>query len=66
MSINIKKVVVGPLMTNCYIVEKNETCLIIDPGDEKEKIINNITFSPIAILVTHSHNDHIGVIKKII
>ena len=41
MSINIKKVVVGPLMTNCYIVEKNETCLIIDPGDEKDKIIIN-------------------------
>ena len=36
-SINIKKVVVGPLMTNCYIVEKNENCFIIDSGDEKEK-----------------------------
>lgn len=65
MCINIKKVVVGPLMTNCYIVEKNETCLIIDPGDEKEKIINNITFPPIAILVTHGHNDHIGVLEPL-
>lgn len=65
MSINIKKVVVGPLMTNCYIVEKNEACLIIDPGDEKEKIINNITFPPIAILVTHSHNDHIGALESL-
>ena len=35
----IDKVVVGPLAENCYIVTKNEKTIIIDPGDEAQKII---------------------------
>ena len=38
---NIKTIVVGELEENCYIIEKNEQCIIIDPGDEVEKIIIN-------------------------
>jgi len=65
MNINIKKVIVGMLQTNCYIIEKNQKCLIVDPGDEYEKIINEIKKEPIAILVTHRHFDHIGALDKI-
>ena len=57
---NIKKVVVGRLQENCYILEKDEECIIIDPGDEVDKIIANITYPPIAILITHNHFDHVG------
>ena len=57
---NIKKVVVGLLQENCYIVEKDEKCIIIDPGDEIEKIIENIIYPPNAILITHNHFDHVG------
>ena len=35
----IKSVVVGSLETNCYILEKDGEILIIDPGDEANKII---------------------------
>ena len=38
----IKTIVVGPLQTNCYILTKNNQTLIIDPGDEPNKIINEI------------------------
>ena len=37
----IKIVKVGFLETNCYILENDKETLIIDPGDEAEKIINN-------------------------
>ena len=64
--LNIKRVVVGMLKENCYIVENDDTCLIIDPGDEAHKIINNITLKPIAILITHRHFDHIGALQEIV
>ena len=38
----IKTIKVGFLETNCYILTINDKCLIIDPGDEADKIIKNI------------------------
>ncbi|MGE7601233.1 MBL fold metallo-hydrolase [Peribacillus sp. NPDC097675] len=58
----------GPLQTNCYIVSKGEKCLIIDPGEEPQKIIQYIQtkkFKPLAILLTHAHFDHIGALDAI-
>ena len=60
----INKVVVGILETNCYILTKNNKCLIIDPGDEYNKIkeqINNKQL--VGIIVTHYHFDHIGALN---
>ena len=34
----IDKVVVGDLRCNCYILSINNECIVIDPGDEYEKI----------------------------
>ena len=61
---NIKIVVVGMLNTNCYIIENNDKCLIIDPGDEFDKIKNNITKNVVGILLTHKHFDHVGAVKE--
>jgi glyoxylase-like metal-dependent hydrolase (beta-lactamase superfamily II) len=60
----IDRVIVGVLDTNCYIISKNNKCIVIDPGDEFEKInkvINNKKI--VAIIVTHYHFDHIGALK---
>lgn len=59
---NIKVVVVGPLRTNCYIVEKGNSCIIIDPGADPDLIIRNIDKAKkvIGIFITHSHDDHVG------
>lgn len=60
----IHRVVVGYLEENCYILEKDGKVLVIDPGDEIDKIkevINNNKV--VGVLVTHSHFDHIGALS---
>ena len=62
----IKTVKVGILKTNCYILSIDDECLIIDPGAEAEKIINEISgLKPIGVIVTHYHFDHIGALNDI-
>lgn len=64
MKIDIVKV--GYLEENCYIVSNNDNCLVIDPGDESNKIIESIgNKKVIAILITHHHFDHIGALEEI-
>ncbi len=61
----IKTIKVGYLETNCYILIKDDEALIIDPGDEYNKIKENIkNLNVQAILITHHHFDHIGALKK--
>lgn len=60
----INRVVVGPLETNCYILIKDNKCLVIDPGDEIDKIkkvINNDNV--VGVLITHNHFDHVGALS---
>ena len=63
-----KRVPLGPLQTNCYLyAQPNGECLIIDPGEEAEKLIQIIRekkWKPIAILLTHAHFDHIGAVDR--
>jgi len=59
----ITKLTVGPLATNCWIYPiNNDDAVIIDPGDEADKIIftlKKLNLSPKYILLTHGHFDHI-------
>ena len=66
----IKKLVVGPLEENSYIVadEKTKQALVIDPGDEPDRIIElikNNAFEVKAIICTHAHFDHIGAVGDV-
>ena len=59
----IETIKVGYLKTNCYLIIKNQKCIIVDPGDEFEKIKNKIDtlkLTPIKVLITHHHFDHVG------
>ena len=64
----IKRLVVGPLQENCYIVSCGHTCVIIDPVDEANHIIQEIETDHLevkGILVTHGHFDHIGAVNEL-
>lgn len=62
----VKCLVVGNLETNCYLVIKNNECIIIDPGDNAKEIINECkNYNVLEIIVTHHHFDHIGALKEL-
>ncbi len=62
---DIKTVVTGYLDENCYILIKNGTCLIVDPGDNYQKIKEEIGENKVlGVLITHSHFDHIGALRN--
>lgn len=59
----INKVVVGSLYTNCYILSIDNKVLVIDPGDDIDKINKVISHKEvIGCIITHYHFDHIGCI----
>jgi len=66
----IRKLEVGPLSTNCYIVgsESSKEGMIIDPGDEARTILRSVEESGLdikLIVLTHGHLDHIGALKEV-
>ena len=62
----IKCIETGYLRENCYIVENNSSCIVIDPGDDFLKIEKNIEKPVVAVFVTHRHFDHIGALDKVL
>ncbi len=67
---NIIQLPLGPLQTNAYLLhqEKTNEMLIIDPGSEANRVIEKIeecNAKPIAILLTHTHFDHIGAVDEV-
>jgi glyoxylase-like metal-dependent hydrolase (beta-lactamase superfamily II) len=66
----IENIVVGPLQVNCFIAydEDSLEALVVDPGDEAEKIIRLIEARKLKvshIVCTHAHFDHIGAVSKL-
>lgn len=60
----IDRVIVGDLETNCYILSKDNKCIVIDPGDEINKINKVIDGKEVVgVIVTHYHFDHIGALN---
>lgn len=61
---NIETCKVGPIQTNCYIIEDDGELLVIDPGDDLTVINADVRARPVReIVVTHAHWDHIGALS---
>ncbi|MCP3942266.1 MAG: MBL fold metallo-hydrolase [Desulfobacteraceae bacterium] len=66
----IKKLAVGPIMANCFILgcENTKESVVIDPGDDIDKILMELANSELKvkyIINTHGHFDHVGANKKL-
>jgi hydroxyacylglutathione hydrolase len=66
----IRSLVVGPLENNCFIIadENTKDGLVVDPGDEPDRIldlINKNSFNIKYIVCTHAHFDHVGAVPDL-
>ena len=66
----VKKLVVGPIQANCYVVGSEETGegFVVDPGAEAERILEVAEGEKLNIklvVITHVHTDHVGAAKKV-
>ena len=60
----IKTMVLGMVSTNCYLVYNDDTKegVVVDPADNGAYILNKCSelgVTPVAVLLTHGHFDHI-------
>ena len=65
---NIKTLVVSIVRANCYLVWNDLACVLIDPGDDAERIetaLQQLGKPLKAILLTHGHFDHVGAVKAL-
>ena len=60
----IERVKTGYLEENCYILTIDNSCLVIDPGEDFFKIKEKIKDKKVeAVLITHHHFDHVGALS---
>lgn len=60
----IKKYPYGPIEANCYLIETNNSFVMIDPCVSMSKL-PKLHKPLIAIIVTHCHYDHISCMEEI-
>ncbi|MGN0165799.1 MAG: MBL fold metallo-hydrolase [Lachnospiraceae bacterium] len=70
MGYYLKTLTVGDMYTNCCLIGNPETkeLIIIDPGTDAPLIkqtIHKEGYTPVAILLTHGHFDHIGAANEL-
>lgn len=64
----IKRIITGRIEENCYVIHQEAKALIVDPGDDFSAIkeeLEELNVTPTAILLTHTHYDHIGALEEV-
>ena len=67
---NIRMFTVGMVQENCFLVwaDGGGRAVIVDPGDEADRLLAEIASEGLtldAILLTHTHFDHVGAVAEI-
>jgi hydroxyacylglutathione hydrolase len=71
MSVDARMFTVGPVQENAYIVRLpgESRAVMVDPGDEAPRLLEALRALEItqleAILLTHTHFDHIGAVAEV-
>jgi hydroxyacylglutathione hydrolase len=68
--IEVRGFTVGPVQENCYLVRREgaERAVLFDPGDEADRLLGEIEAAGVrldAILLTHTHFDHVGAVAPL-
>ncbi len=67
---DVRTFTVGPVQENCHIARLDgaDQAIVIDPGDEAELLIgaiDKLELEIAAILLTHTHFDHVGAVAPV-
>jgi len=67
---DVRMLTVGPVQENCFIARPDggDRAVVVDPGEEADKLIGAIEELGVgvdAILLTHTHFDHVGAVAPL-
>lgn len=67
MPVEVRMFTVGPVQENCFLLRRQgaDRALLVDPGDEADRLqaaIDELGVTVEAILLTHTHFDHVGAV----
>lgn len=67
---DVRTFTVGPVAENCYIARRagSDRAIVVDPGEEAPKLLGAIDALGLtveAILLTHTHFDHVGAVAPV-
>ncbi|HEX6585858.1 MAG TPA: MBL fold metallo-hydrolase [Solirubrobacterales bacterium] len=67
---DVRMFTVGQVAENCFLLRRDgsDTAVVVDPGDEAERIleaIDQLGLTIEGVLLTHTHFDHIGAVAPV-
>jgi hydroxyacylglutathione hydrolase len=69
VALEVEMLTVGPIAENCFVLRREgaEKVVVVDPGDEAGRILAVANgMGPVeAILLTHTHFDHVGAVAEL-
>jgi hydroxyacylglutathione hydrolase len=70
VSLDVRMFTVGPVAENCFFVRQpdSDRAIVVDPGEEADRLteaVDALGITVEAILLTHTHFDHVGAVAPL-